>query len=40
VRVHDFNELALEHLGDYVRERQFRFQYLALASRTPPPGWP
>jgi methyltransferase (TIGR00027 family) len=40
VRVHDFNELALELLGDYVRERQFRFQYLALASRAVPAGWP
>ncbi len=41
VRVHDFNELALDFLGDYDRERQFRFQYLALASRTMPgAGWP
>lgn len=41
VRVFDFNELALELLGDYRRERQFRFQRLALASpRTPAAGWP
>jgi methyltransferase (TIGR00027 family) len=40
VRVHDFNELALELLGDYDRARQFRFQHLALASVTPPPAWP
>jgi methyltransferase (TIGR00027 family) len=41
VRVLDFNELALELLGDYQRERQFRFQRLALASaRTPAAGWP
>jgi len=41
VRVLDFNEIALELLGDYQRERQFRFQSLALASRTPPAaGWP
>jgi methyltransferase (TIGR00027 family) len=40
VRVMDFNELALELLGDYERERQFRFQYLALASRSAPPTWP
>jgi len=41
VRVLDFNELALEFLGDYDRDRQFRFQRLALASRTAPaPGWP
>jgi methyltransferase (TIGR00027 family) len=41
VRVHDFNEIALELLHDYQRERQFRFQRLALASvRIPAPGWP
>jgi hypothetical protein len=41
VRVLDFNELALELLGDYQRERQFRFQRLALAAaRTPAAGWP
>lgn len=41
VRVLDFNQLALELLGDYQRERQFRFQRLALASRsTPAAGWP
>lgn len=32
VRVHDFNELALEMLGDYQRERAFRFQRIALAA--------
>lgn len=41
VRALDFNELALELLGDYQRERQFRFQRIALASgRTPAAGWP
>jgi methyltransferase (TIGR00027 family) len=41
VRVVDFNELALEHLGDYDRNRLFRFQSIALASRTvPAAGWP
>ncbi|MGE0867270.1 MAG: class I SAM-dependent methyltransferase [Kofleriaceae bacterium] len=41
VRSLDFNELALEMLGDYKRERQFRFQHLALAAvRTPVAGWP
>lgn len=41
VRSLDFNELALEMLGDYVRERMFRFQHIALASvRTPDVGWP
>jgi methyltransferase (TIGR00027 family) len=41
VRVHDFNELALDLLGDYQRDRQFRFQRLALAAaRTPAAGWP
>ena len=41
VRVLDFNELALEFLGDYVRERRFRFQHLALAApRTPGADWP
>ena len=40
-RVLDFNELALELLGDYQRERQFRFQRIALAAvRTPAAGWP
>jgi methyltransferase (TIGR00027 family) len=40
-RTLDFNELALEFLGDYVRERQFRFQHLALAAvRTPAADWP
>ena len=41
VRTLDFNELALELLGDYQRERQFRFQHIALAAaRTPVAGWP
>ena len=41
MRVLDFNEVALEFLGDYQRERQFRFQRIALASaRTPAAGWP
>jgi methyltransferase (TIGR00027 family) len=41
VRVLDFNELALEMLGDYQRERQFRFQRLVLAAvRAPAAGWP
>jgi methyltransferase (TIGR00027 family) len=41
IRVLDFNELALELLGDYQRDRQFRFQRLALAAvRTPAAGWP
>jgi len=41
VRSLDFNELALEMLGDYKRERQFRFQHLALAAvRTPVAQWP
>ncbi|HTR53436.1 MAG TPA: SAM-dependent methyltransferase [Kofleriaceae bacterium] len=41
VRSLDFNELALEMCGDYQRERQFRFQHLALAAvRTPAAGWP
>jgi methyltransferase (TIGR00027 family) len=41
VRSLDFNELALEMLGDYKRERLFRFQHLALAAvQTPVAGWP
>jgi len=41
VRSLDFNELALEMLGDYQRDRQFRFQHLALAAvRTPVAEWP
>jgi len=41
VRSLDFNELALEMLGDYQRDRQFRFQHLALAAvRAPVAGWP
>ncbi|MGE5184846.1 MAG: class I SAM-dependent methyltransferase, partial [Acidobacteriota bacterium] len=41
VRQLDFNELALEMLGDYQRDRQFRFQHVALASASvPAAGWP
>jgi methyltransferase (TIGR00027 family) len=41
VRVSDFDELALEFVGDYNRDRLFRFQSIALASRTSPgAGWP
>jgi methyltransferase (TIGR00027 family) len=41
VRSLDFNELALEMLGDYQRDRMFRFQHLALAAVRPPvAGWP
>ncbi len=41
VRQKSFDELALEWLGDYRREREFRFQHVALASRSAPPaGWP
>ena len=41
VRSLDFNELALEMLGDYQRDRQFRFQHVAIAAaQTPVAGWP
>jgi methyltransferase (TIGR00027 family) len=41
VRSLDFNELALEMIGDYKRDRVFRFQHLALAAvRTPVAQWP
>jgi len=41
VRVLDFNEVALELIGDYQRERQFRFQRLVLAAvGAPAAGWP
>jgi methyltransferase (TIGR00027 family) len=41
VRSLDFNELALEFLGDYVRDRLFRFQHIALAAVRPPAvPWP
>lgn len=41
VRALDFNELALELLGDYQRERMFRFQHIALAAPRPPVAmWP
>jgi len=38
VRQLSFDELALDFLGDYAREREFRFQHLALASPTAPPA--
>lgn len=37
VRNDTFDELCLTWTGTYERERRFRFQYLAAASRTPPP---
>ncbi len=41
VRSLDFNELALEMIGDYQRDRMFRFQHLALAAvHVPVAGWP
>jgi len=41
VRQLGFDELALEFLGDYKRERLFRFQQIALAAvRTPVAQWP
>ena len=41
VRSLDFNELALEMIGDYKREWMFRFQHIALAAvRTPVANWP
>ncbi|MBA2543706.1 MAG: class I SAM-dependent methyltransferase [Deltaproteobacteria bacterium] len=41
VRVLDFNELALEMVGDYQRDRLFRFQHIALAAPTTPTAqWP
>ncbi len=40
-RSRDFNELALEWIGDYKRERMFRFQHIALAApRAPAAAWP
>ncbi len=40
VRHLSFDELALEYLGDYQREREFRFQHLALCSASvPDAGW-
>lgn len=38
VRALDFNELALELIGDYQRDRMFRFQHIALAAAQPPAG--
>jgi methyltransferase (TIGR00027 family) len=41
VRTLDFNELALELLGDYARDRLFRFQHIAIAAARPPVAeWP
>jgi methyltransferase (TIGR00027 family) len=41
VRQLDFDELALELMGDYKRERLFRFQHVALAAvQTPGAQWP
>jgi methyltransferase (TIGR00027 family) len=41
VRSLDFNELALEMIGEYQRQRMFRFQHLALAAVRPPVAqWP
>ncbi len=41
IRSRDFNELAVEFLGDYKRDRYFRFQHLALAAvKTPVARWP
>ena len=41
IRARDFNELSVELMGEYKRERFFRFQHLALAAVcTPVPGWP
>jgi O-methyltransferase involved in polyketide biosynthesis len=41
VRQLGFDELALEFLGDYKRERLFRFQHVALAAvQTPGAQWP
>lgn len=39
VRSISFDELALEFVGDYRRERLFRFQHLALAAPRPPVTW-
>ncbi len=37
-RTLDFDEIALSYTGTYAREREFRFQYVAIASRTVPDG--
>jgi len=37
-RTLDFDEIALTYTGSYARDREFRFQYLAVASRTVPDG--
>jgi methyltransferase (TIGR00027 family) len=38
VRQLTFDEICLDFTGSYAREREFRFQYISLASRTEPPG--
>lgn len=41
VRTVSFDDLALQHLGDYQRDRLFRWQRIVLASATAPDaGWP
>ena len=35
-RVRNFDEIALSITGTYDRSREFRFQMIAVASRTPP----
>jgi O-methyltransferase involved in polyketide biosynthesis len=41
VRQLSFDELDLEFIGDYARDREFRFQHMAIASPSrPPAGWP
>lgn len=39
VHTRNFDEICLDFTGTYERERKFRFQRLALASRTPPPDF-
>jgi hypothetical protein len=37
-RTLNFDEIALAYTGSYAREREFRFQYVAIASRAVPEG--
>jgi methyltransferase (TIGR00027 family) len=37
-RTLNFDEIALSYTGTYAREREFRFQYIAVTSRTLPAG--
>jgi methyltransferase (TIGR00027 family) len=37
-RTLNFDEIALSYTGTYMREREFRFQYIAVTSRTQPAG--